>query len=814
MKFSFKKFIPHIIVIIGFAITSLAYFNPVLSGKKIKQHDIVQYNGMARQQTNFRNETGTDPYWADNAFGGMPTYQMGAQYPHSYIKKLDRLIRFLPRPADYLFLYFISFYVLLLVLKMDWKLAILGSLAFGFSTYYIIIIEAGHNAKAHAIGYMPLVLSGILLTFRKKYIWGFLLLAVAMALEIVANHFQMTYYLLLLVVVLGIAYLIDAYRKKEISHYFKSIGIMLGAVFLALLLNATSLMATSEYAKYSSRGKSDITITATGKPKKSDGLEFDNITHWSYGKLESFNLFIPRFMGGATVEDLGTDSNFYKELLALGVPPNQAESYAETAPTYWGAQPITSGPAYIGAVIIFLFVLALFLVNGRLKWWIVSGSILVLFLSWGHNLAFFTRFFVDYIPLYDKFRAVSSIQVILELCVPIFGIVGFSKFLSSSITEENKIKALKYSTAIVGGLALIFLLFKSTLFNFVSPGDSDMMQSAGPKIVRALKDDRKALFTADTLRSLILVLLVAAGCWFYLKGKLKQNLLLIGLGVLIVFDLVVIDRNYVNNENFISPREFSQTFIANNADKEILKDKDHYRVYDLTRSPFGSARSSYFHNSLGGYHAAKLGRIDDLYDFYLTKGDVGVLNMLNVKYIINEDKDGIITQTNPYVNGNAWFVEKVKFVDTADDEILGLKGLDTKKETLINTKFAELINKKSFTVDSLSSVKLISQQPNHLVYESNNTSEGMVVFSEIYYKDGWQAYLDGNPVEYVQANYVLRAMIVPSGQHKIEFKFDPQVVRTGSSITLASSILFILLILGALFFEYKKRKEPQVDEDS
>ncbi len=799
-----KRFLPHILVLLGFLIASLAYFNPVLSGEKMRQGDIVQYTGMAKQQTDFRNQTGEEPYWADNAFGGMPTYQLGAQYPHSYIKKLDRLIRFLPRPADYLFLYFIGFYVLLLVLKVDYKLAFLGSLAFGFSTYFIIILGVGHNAKAHAIGYMPLVLSGIIVTFRKKYIWGFFLLAISMALEIAANHFQMTYYLFLLVLVLGVSYLVDAYKKKQIPDYFKSLGVMVVAVLFSVLLNATSLLATREYTKYSTRGDTGLTIESNGKEKsKGAGLDFDYITEYSYGRAETLNLFIPRFMGGSSAEDIGTDANIYSELLGLGMPARQAKSITESAPTYWGDQTYVGAPAYIGAVVIFLFVLALFLVKGRLKWWIVGGTILALLLSWGKNFSFLTELFIDFFPLYNKFRAVSSIQVIIELCLPILAIIGVHKLLTNTVEQEVKIKAIKYATAIVGGLAVVLLLFKSALFDFSGANDSIFIQQLGPDFVRALKEDRKAMFTSDTLRSLIFVLLTAAVCWFYLKGKLKENLLIVGLGALIILDLISVDWKYVNKSNFVSSREFNKPFSPNAADKEILKDKGHFKVYDLTGNPFNSGRASYFHNAIGGYHAAKPGRMQELFEFYLAKNDVGVMNMLNVKYIITQDEDGVKALSNPYANGNAWFVSALKPVETVNDEMLGLKKLDTKKEAIINAKFSDMVAKTNYVVDSLASISLIQHKPNHLVYESNNPKEGFAIFSEVYYP-GWQAYIDGKPVTHAQVNYTLRGVPVPAGNHKVEFKFEPQVIKTGSAITLTSSIIFLLLIIGGVLYQYKK----------
>ncbi|MEC8883637.1 MAG: hypothetical protein VYD98_03190, partial [Bacteroidota bacterium] len=404
----FKKIAPHLVMVLIFIITALLYFSPVLSGKKMFQSDIQQYRGMAKEQMDFRAATGEEPYWTDAAFGGMPTYQLGAKYPFNWIKTLDLSIRFLPRPADYLFLYFIGFYVLLLVLKLDWKYAGLGALAFGFSSYLIIILGVGHNAKAHAIAYMPLVLSGILLTFRKKYIWGFILTTVAMALEIVANHVQMTYYLMLLVLVLGVAYLIDAFRKNELPHFFKSVGILVLAVVLAIGTNAASLMATSEYSAFSTRGKSDLTINPDGTPKTDvAGLDKEYINQYSYGISETLDLFIAGLYGGSNSEPYDKDSAFTQFLLQQGVPPAQVESiFGQFGLYYWGSQPGVSGPAYLGAVVVFLFVLGIFMVKGRLKWWLLGGTILSLLLSFGSNLSWFTDLWIDYFPLYNKFRAV------------------------------------------------------------------------------------------------------------------------------------------------------------------------------------------------------------------------------------------------------------------------------------------------------------------------------------------------------------------------------------------------------------------------
>ncbi|MFZ3273614.1 MAG: hypothetical protein WA143_05010, partial [Lutibacter sp.] len=459
MNFPVKKAVPYLIAIATFIIISIAYFSPILEGKKIFQNDIKQFTGMAKSINDFRTENDAEPYWTNAAFGGMPTYNLSVLYPNDYVKKLDGFLRFLPRPADYLFLYFLGFFILLTVLKVEYKLAILGALAFGFSTYFIIILGVGHNSKAHAIAYMPMVLAGILLVLQRNYLWGFVLTALAMSLEIKASHPQMTYYLFFAVLILGVFYLIDAFKEKQLPAFFKSIVILIVAVVLAIGTNATSLLATKEYVSHSTRGKSELTINPDGSPKEaSNGLSKEYITDYSYGILETFNLFIPRFMGGGNYENIGFDSNIYT-FLKDKTDPRQAKEFAEFAPMYWGQQPIVEAPAYIGAVLVFLFVLGIFLVKGRLKMWLVGVAIFSILLSWGKNLNFLTDFFIDYVPMYDKFRAVSSIQVIAELAIPLLGILGLNEFFKNTIAAEIKLKALKNSFFITAGIALIFTLF-------------------------------------------------------------------------------------------------------------------------------------------------------------------------------------------------------------------------------------------------------------------------------------------------------------------------------------------------------------------
>ncbi len=640
---------------------------------------------------------------------------------------------------------------------------------------------------------MPLVLSGIILTFKRKHILGFLLTTIALGLELVANHFQMTYYLLLLVIILGIAFLIDAFKKKELHNYFKSVAVLIPAVVLAIALNATNIMATQEYVKESTRGKSELTINPDGTPKEvTSGLDRDYITQFSYGFWETFNLYIPRFMGGGNSENVGKDSATYKL------------TGSEVSPTYWGDQPIVEAPAYIGAVILFLFVFGLFIIKGRMKWWLVAGTIFSLFLSYGKNLGFLTDFFIDYVPLYNKFRAVTSIQVIMELCIPVLAILGLSKLFKNSENNKEHQEYLKYAVIITGGIALLFLLFKSSLFDFSGSNDGFYRQSYGQDFINAIKEDRKSMFVMDTMRTLVLVLLTASVIFLYLKKKLKQNWVLLVLGCLILFDMVGIDRRYVNNKDFVSAIKVNRPFQASAADNEILKDKSFYRVFDLVSGP---SKPSYYHNSLNGYNAAELKRYSELFDFYIAKNNIDVLNMLNTKYIIAQDKDGtIFTYTNEEANGGSWFVSELKSVQTPNEEIVALDSLNTKRKAVINTKW---INKENYSskylVDSTATMLLITHQPNYLKYKSNNDSKGFAVFSEIYYPHGWQAFIDSKPVNHSNVDYVLRGMEIPSGAHMIEFKFEPKIIQTGSKIALASSVLVGLLVILGVAFGLRKK---------
>ncbi|MDP3681532.1 MAG: YfhO family protein [Flavobacterium sp.] len=795
-----NKFYPHALAIFGFVVISLLYFYPVLQGKQIFQSDIVQYTGMAKEQNDFRATDDVEPYWTNSAFGGMPTYQLGAKYPHDYIGAIDDVLRFLPRPADYLFLYFLGFYGLMLVLKADPLKAFFGALAFGLSTYLIIILGVGHNAKAHAIAYMPLVIAGFILVFQKKYILGGLITLFATALEINANHFQMTYYLLIFLLILSAYFIYQQVKEKEYKSLLYSFGILVAAGILAIGANATNLLATSEYADFSIRGKSELTFNPNGsKNETTSSMSKDYITEYSYGVMESFNLIAPRLFGGSNNEAVGKDSNMYEFMIGQGVPEDQATDFVSGMPTYWGDQPIVAAPAYIGIVVFFLAILALFIDKRKIKYVFLSGSIVALVLSWGKNFPVLTDFFIDYVPMYDKFRAVSSIQVVLELCFPVLAIMGLQSFFK--LDKKLQWKAL-YETTILGlGIILILFLSKS-MFSFSGGNDAYFQESYGPEFVNALKLDRMSLYSADLLRSGFFIVLTAGVLWLFIKDRFAQNTAIIIVGLLMVSDLFFVDKKYVSGKDFVSGSQVQVPFQESPSDAEILKDTANYRVFEV--GDIMGARASYFHKSIGGYSAVRPRRMQQLIDYQISKNNIEVLNMLNVKYVIQKDKEGKeFPVSNPAVNGNAWFVSQVKLVNSADEEMKALDSLDSKNVAVVNSKDF-VIKNTAFAKDSSATITLENYKPNYLKYVSNNSNEGLAVFSEMYYGKGWNAYIDGKSADHIRVDYVLRALNVPAGKHTIEFKFEPQVIKTGSTITLISSIGMLLLLAGGIYFERKK----------
>lgn len=766
---------------------------------------------MAKEQNDFRAAEHSEPYWTNSAFGGMPTYQLGANYPNDFVGKIDDVLRFLPRPADYLFLYFLGFYGLLLVLKTDPLKAFIGAIAFGFSTYLIIILGVGHNAKAHAIAYMPLVIAGFILVFQKKYIWGGLLTMFAVALEVNANHFQMTYYLLIFLLILSGYFTFNFIKDKEYKPLLTAIGTLAAAGIFAIGVNAGNLLATSEYAKFSTRSNSELTFNPDGTKKENENaLSREYITEYSYGIAESFNLIAPRLFGGSNHENLGPDSRMYSFAIEQGASPSQAAEYASGVPTYWGDQPIVAAPAYIGIVVFFLAVLALFIDDRKIKYVFLSGALFSLILSWGKNFSLLTDFFIDYVPMYDKFRAVSSIQVILELCFPVLAVMGIQSFFKAKEEPKLQQKAL-IQTGVFGLGVIAILIIAKGSFHFSGSNDNYFLKNYGAAFVDALREDRMSLYSADLLRSGFFIIVTFGVLWLFIKNKFSQTTTLVIVALLMIFDLFFVDKKYVSAKDFVSPVQIAAPFQETPADAKILEDTTHYRVFDMDGN-MSSATASYFHHSIGGYHAAKPRRMQQLFDYQIANKtkpmNLEILNMLNVKYVIQRDTTGApIPTINPDANGNAWFVSTVKLVNKPDDVMKALDHIDTKKVAVFNvheheSKFQNARMKKQW--DTTGTIKVVQYKPNYIKYESDNAKDGLAVFSEIYYKNGWNAYIDGKLTDHFPVDYVLRAMEIPGGKHKIEFKFEPQIIKTGGTINLISSIGMLLLLAGGIYFERKR----------
>ena len=774
----------HITVIIFFIITAVLFFSPVLKGKKILQNDIVQYSGMSKELKDYRSNYEKETYWVNNAFSGMPTYQLGAKYPHNYIKKLDLLIRFLPRPADYLFLYFIGFYFLMLSLKIEYRLAVLGALSFGFSTYLIIIIGAGHNAKAHAISYMPFVLGSIIYVVRKKYIIGFILTAIFLGLQLTANHFQMTYYLMFIVIVMAIWFVVKCIKEKDRDHLIKTIVVLFTSLVFSLLMNSSNILTTMEYSKESTRGNSSsLTINSDGSPKEnfSKGLDREYITQWSYGVFESLNLFIPKIVGGGSSEKLDSNSSFYQILRKSGYSPLESNQIVKNSPTYWGNQPFVEAPAYVGIAVFFLFVFSVFLYRGNHRSWLLASIILSLLLSFGKNFSFLTDLFISYFPIYDKFRAVSSIQVILELCIPIMAILGLSSLFSDKIMTKSKIRALNF-TGMVFLLILIVLYLIKGFLPFSGISDQYMDET----IVEALIEDRKEIYVSQLLKSFIFISIIFSLIFLFIKEKLKKNYFIVSLAIIISTDLILFSKNYVNDENFVDAVNVENPYNLDEVYKSIIDDKSDYRVLDLTEN---STKPNYFFNSINGYHAAKLGRYNDVMDFYLNKNHLNTLSMLNTKYIIfNQEGEKQIFK-NEFSSGSAWFVKENINVFDDDQEIKSLDTLNY-KEISVSQSFE---SKKYY--NNTSSIVVAEKKSDYIRYDVSSDDTGLIIFSEIFYPKGWKAYINDQEVTMERFNYILRGLEVPKGKHRLEFVFDPTIVKLSSNISLFSTLGFVFIIL-------------------
>lgn len=796
---------PHGLVVFGLVLISILFYYPLLNGKTLLQSDIRQYEGMSKELKEYRSETGEETYWVNNAFGGMPTYQLGAKYPADFLIPIYSFFRILPRPAHILFLYLFGAYILLLVLNIPWPSALFGSLAFGFSTYLLIILQVGHNTKALAVSFIPFVLSGLLLVFQRKRLLGFILMTLALGMQIRANHYQMTYYLLILMGIFVIVFGIQALKENRVKIFASSIGLLFLSGILSLGFNATPLLTTAEYTKFSTRGSSELKLNPDGSPKEqSTGLEYDYITEYSYGIFESLNLIVPRVQGGGSSEDLGQDHGVYDFLRSKGVGPEQARQFSENVPTYWGSQPILEAPAYIGISVFFFALLALVFVKSPIRNALFIGIVFSLLLSWGKNLSFLTQFFIDYVPFYNKFRAVSSIQVILECCFPILAALGVN-WAFENIKEIDLKRFIKVALSPIALFGL--LLLSQGILSFSGPNDGYFQEIYGEELVTQIIAARKSIYQADLFRGIIICLILVLSLVAFQFNKIKKQTLYFAVIGILLFDLLGISIRYISHDGFVSERFSKNAFQITEADRAILQDTSDFRVYEPQLGLTG-ARTAYFHKTLGGYHGAKPRRFEELYQYYNTHQIEGVLDILNVKYILfpEEQSGELKPMRNPNALGSAWFVDKLVSNPTADALLARLKTMDFRNEALFIEGDLPSTLPQKFDKDSISSIVLKMSKPNKLVYSTESLNDQFAVFSEMYYPKGWIAKVNGKETSIYSVNYILRGIEVPAGKNIIEFSFNPPVVSKGTKLRWMSAFLFLGIVIGIGYLQYRTKK--------
>lgn len=815
----FKRNATHLIIIGIFVTLCLVYFSPAIQGKGLIQNDVLQAQAMQKEIMDFKALDGKAPLWTNSMFGGMPSYQIWVQYPFNvttYVISFFKTV--FPNPIDTVLLYLLGAYLLLNVLRVKPWLAAAGAIAFAFSSYNFIIIEAGHSNKALAIAFFAPILAGILLTLRRKYLLGAALTAIALALEIRSNHIQMTYYLFIAILIFIGIEIYHAIKTKTLKDLTKPATYLAGALLIAISVNAGMLWTTYEYGQESIRGKSNLTNTQT---KVGNGLDKEYAYQWSQGVGENITFLVPNFYGGGGASQLDETSEVAKTLSQKGVPADQAVGFAKQLPTYWGEKPFTSGPFYFGAIICFLFILGLFIVKGRFKWWILSATVLSLLLSFGKNWPLVSDLFFDYFPMYNKFRAVESILVIAGFLFPILAVLAVQELSESKEDRQKLFKKFQYAAGITLGLLLILIAAPTLFFSFQSAGHAQLLEQLAQvtggdrnfaeSIAQSLVNDRINLARTDAIRSLIFVLIALTLVWALIKNKLSLTLASVFLAIAILVDMWGVNRRYLNNENFVEKSVLKQQFQAREVDQFILKDPSpDYRVLDLTIPTFSSASATYFHKTVGGYHAAKLKRYQEVIDKQFNGAiNEDVLDMLNTKYVIINDEQGKSQkmQNRATACGNAWFVSNVTFVKDADEEMMAISSFDPKTEAFVGNEFKSLIDSKKVGFDPNGMIKLVNYRPDHLTYEYSTGKDMVAVFSEIWYDKGWNAYVDGDKIPHFRANYILRAAALPGGNHKLEFKFEPNSYYTGEWISLIASIL---LLAGLGFAAYRGFKEKEV----
>ena len=824
-----KKCLPDVLAVLLFAVLAFAYFFPAdIEGRILYQHDASAGRGAGQEGLEYQQKTGERTRWTNALFAGMPTYQLAPSYDST--DQLSALAKayhlWLPENVWYVFAYLLGFYILLRAFDFRQHLAALGSVIWAFSTYFLIIIAAGHIWKVWALAYLPPMIAGIVLAYRGKYLWGFLVTALFMAFEINANHVQMTYYYLFIVFFLVIAWLVDAVRKKELLRFAKATGVCLAASAVAVCLNLSNLYHTWQYSQESMRGKSEL-VKENSANQTNSGLERDYITQWSYGIGETWTLLVPNAKGGASVP-------LSRNETAMAKADNNYLAIYDQIGQYWGEQPGTSGPVYVGAFVMMLFILGLFIVKGPVKWALVAATILSILLSWGRNFMGFTDFFIDYVPMYAKFRTVASILVIAEFTIPLLAMLALKKFLDEPELIKPRMKYVGISFCLTGIVALLFAVMPSVFFSsFISTSEVQALQGlpaehVGP-IMANLTEMRQAMFTSDALRSFYIILVGTGILLGFAYGKLKKEYAVAIILVLCLVDLWTVNKRYLNDEMFVSKSVREMPQQMSQSDEQILHDKSlDYRVLNLASNTFNENETSFYHKSIGGYHPAKLRRYQEMIERYISPeiqvlfkavSDAGgdmtqvngdsiypVLNMLNTKYLIFPLQGGqTVPLQNPYTYGNAWFVDKLQYVDNANAEMDAIGKMDLRHEAVADAKFRGQLG-EAVAQDTLSIVTIKAYEPNQLTYEVNSGKGGVVAFSEIYYP-GWTATIDGQPAELGRVNYILRALNVKPGKHEVVLSFFPKSINTTETIAYTAYGILLLAVLGAAFMEYRRRKK-------
>lgn len=807
-----KKYGAYILAAAIFIVLACIYCMPVLNGKVLNAGDTTTYEGMVNEVRQYYDETGDNTFWTGSSFCGMPTYQIGGNHYKSaaLLKPFKAVLKNISttRTPVILILYFLGFFIMLRCFDIDKWLCIAGAIAITLSSYFLLIIPAGHITKTTTIALMAIVIGGFRLIFKKRYGLGFILTAFPTAL-VFTSHVQMSYYICMFIGTLFLAELYVHITEKRIKDFGIATLIFVAALGLGIGANSANVFANKEYVRETMRGGHSDLIHDNDIVNKTSGLDIDYATQWSYGIDESLSFMIPGVMGGASNMSIGTDSELYKTMVSKGVDRQTAAQICQNVPMYWGGQPFTSGNVYMGAVVCFLFVLGLIIVKGPYKWAIAVATLLSIALAWGYNMISLTSFFFKFFPLYNKFRSVSSILIVAEITMPLLGFLAIRDIMNGTVEKAKASKGIYISAGITAGICLFLILFGKSLFNFTGAGDAEMASQLPDFIYNGIVNERKSLLVSDSFRSFIFIVASAAIIWLFTNGKLKVWTMTTALGVLVLWDMWPVDKRYFNDSNFVNPSQRRGQFEMRAYEKQILSDKDpHFRVLNLTTSTFNDARTSYYLKSLGGYSAAKLRRYQDLIEEHISKMNMNVISMLNAKYIITEGDKGQPTPLrNTQAMGNAWFVDTLMIVDNANQESDALNSIDLHTTAVVDRQFSDFVTGKSVAHDSTATVSLTKYTPRYIDYESNASNDGTIIFSEIYYPYGWKAYIDNKPVQHFRANYALRALNVPAGRHYIHFEFAPDSIAKGETISIAcicAMYLIALLVIAAAIIRKRK----------